>query len=221
MNWLSKLRSEPKIFVIGFNKCGTKTFNGFFRSNGINSLHCRYRPVFSRKKQSAALVMHANVSAGRPILSGLRRFQAFSDLVYLDEARVVEGNAFFREMHRDHQDAYFIFNDRPVEAWIASRLSHEGNAFGSFVGRYMVLTGQSREGVVDLWRQQYEEHKSAVFDYFANSDRFLHYDIVNDRPGKVVDFLAPDFRLDVNEWKWLGSVQQRKDKLGRAGRTRG
>ena len=31
----------PRIFLIGFNKCGTTSFHDYFKANGIASVHWR------------------------------------------------------------------------------------------------------------------------------------------------------------------------------------
>ena len=33
--------SSPKIFLIGFNKCGTTSFHNYFKANQISSIHWR------------------------------------------------------------------------------------------------------------------------------------------------------------------------------------
>ncbi|MEE2894734.1 MAG: hypothetical protein VX726_03245, partial [Planctomycetota bacterium] len=57
--------TEPtprRIFVIGFNKCGTTSFHEYFRANGISSVHWRGNTL--------ALALHENLAAGRPPLQG-------------------------------------------------------------------------------------------------------------------------------------------------------
>ena len=208
-----KLKKEPKVFVIGFNKCGTKTLHRFFEKNGIASAHCNYFPRGSSKiKTRLAKTMRDNIEGGRPILSGLEHYQVYSDLVALSDQELIEANQYFKQMQREHPDAFFIFNDRPLEDWIKSRIGHEGGPSGSFIGRSASALGVSREEVPDIWRQQYTEHKQAVLRHFNGHDRFLHFELGRDEPEQLISFFGKDLPLDLRKWRHAGSAADRKRK---------
>jgi hypothetical protein len=211
-----KPKNAPKIFVIGFNKCGTKTLHGFFSDNGIRSAHCTYQSVPDKKKTRIATTMRDNVEAGRPILSGMEHYQAFSDLITLSDEEVIEANSYFGEMHREYDNAFFIFNDRPVDDWIQSRVGHEGGAGGSLIGRYASASDLSRDAVIDLWRQQYADHKNAVLKYFRNNPRFLHFHLGEDGPEELARLFGEEIPLRLRHWRHRGSAQQRARNQKRA-----
>ena len=109
MRSLGNYFAKDKIFVIGFNRTGTTTLHRFFRRNYIRSVQWHYDNRF------VAIVMSRNIARGVDILNGIERFSAFSDLCFFTYDIWLEGNKYFREMHRAYPSAYFIFNDRPVE----------------------------------------------------------------------------------------------------------
>jgi hypothetical protein len=208
-----KVRKEPKVFIIGFNKCGTKTLHRFFEKNGVASAHCNYFPRGPEKRKTRlAKTMRDNVEGGRPILYGLEHYQVFSDLVALSDQELIEANRYFKQMRNEHPDAFFIFNDRPVEDWIKSRVGHEGGPSGSFIGRSASALGVSIEKVPDIWRQQYADHKQSVLRYFEGHDRFLHFELGKDGPEQLIEFFDNALPLDLRKWRHAGSAEDRKRK---------
>jgi hypothetical protein len=200
---------QPKLFFIGFNKTGTKTLHSFLVGNGYLAVHSSSYMARKLKLPPLAKLMQENHEAGRALLAGFDHYDAFSDLVYLTDSEFIEANGWFRELHAQHPDAYFVFNDRPVEKWIRSRLSHEGGPRGSFVTRYANAMGVAESEAPDRWRAHYAQHKAAVLDYFSANPHFMLFDIESDRPEELVRFLAPDYHLDARLWSHHGSAGQR------------
>lgn len=207
--------AQPKLFFIGFNKTGTKTLHNFFCDNGYLAVHSSSYLARRLRLPPIAKLMKASHDAGLPLLSGLDHYDVFSDMVYLSSTEVIEANGWFRELHAQHPDAYFVFNDRPVEKWVRSRLSHEGGPRGSFVARYAQAMGIGERAAPELWRAQYARHKAEVMAYFAGNPRFMVFDIESGRPADLATFLAPDYRLDARLWSHHGSAAQRN--RGRSG----
>ncbi len=204
------LRStQPKLFFIGFNKSGTKTLHNFLADNGYLAVHSSSYMARRLKLPPLAKLMQANHEAGRGLLTGFDHYDAFSDLVYLTDTEFIEANDWFRELHAQHPGAYFVFNDRPVEKWIRSRLSHDGGPRGSFVARYARAHAIAESEAPERWRAHYARHKAEVLDYFAGKPRFMLFDIESGRPEELVRFLAPDYRLDARLWSHHGSASQR------------
>ena len=102
-----------------------------------------------------------------------------------------------------------MFNDRPVEKWVRSRLSHDGGPRGSFVTRYAKAMAIMETEAPDHWRRDYARHKAAVLEYFAGSQRFMLFDIESGRPEDLMQFLAPGYRLNAGLWSHHGSAEQR------------
>ncbi|WP_421693395.1 sulfotransferase [Aestuariivirga sp.] len=200
---------RPKLFFIGFNKTGTKTLHNFFCDNGYLSVHSSSYMAQRLKLPPIAKLMQANHEAGLPLLHHLDHYDVFSDMIFLSNTEVIEGNGWFRELHAQHPDAYFIFNDRPVEKWVLSRLSHDGGPRGSFVARYASAMKIDESQAPDLWRAHYARHKAEVMAHFEAYPRFMIFQIESGKPQDLVRFLAPDYRLDASFWSLSGSRAQR------------
>lgn len=181
--------AKPKIFVIGFNKCGTSTLHGFFTASGIRSVH------WSQKGVNLAARMALNISKSRPVLDGIGGFTAYSDLCFQTNFAWIEAAEFFREFHRDHPDAYFLLNDRDIDHWIASRLKHP-----DLLARAKAFWKCDEAQVTAIWRDMLERHKAAAKDYFAGNPRFMVFDIETDDPQKLVGFLKDSFTLDARNY---------------------
>lgn len=201
---------RPKIFLIGFNKCGTKTFHHVFRSNGYRSVHCRTRLAKLFRGKTIAQTMADNLAAQKPILDGVDKYDIYGDLIHLTRTRLIEANSYFKELDQQYPGSYFIFNDRPVEHWIASRLKHEAGPYGSLIDRYMAATGLTRDQSIVRWRSGYEEHKALVADYFRGNPRFLIFNIEADDPACLNDFLKGNYVLDTSRWPQKGSSSRRE-----------
>jgi hypothetical protein len=209
---------RPRVFFIGFNKCGTRSLHDFFHDNGYLSLHGISLIASLRKRRCIARQMQYNEANGRAILDKLEHYDVFSDMTYLDRERFIEGNSYFRQLARAFPDAYFILNDRSVDRWVRSRLFHEDNRRGSFLERYSAATGIPRSDVPAQWKSCYQTHKHEVLDYFGGHPRFMVFDIESDEPEKLSRFVDPHYRLDTALWKQRGSTagHSRKFSLARS-----
>jgi hypothetical protein len=201
--------SQPKLFFIGFNKTGTKTLHIFFRDNGYMSIHSSSYMAQRLKLPPIAKLMKQNQLRGLPLLAGFDHYDVYSDMIALTDSELIEANGMFRELDEQNPRAYFVFNDRPVEKWIRSRLSHEGGPRGSFVGRYAKAFGISEAEAPECWRAHYEDHKAEVLDYFGGKPRFMVFDIEMGDPKELARFLAPAFKLDEGRWSHHGSAAKR------------
>lgn len=186
------LKSNVKIFIIGFNKTGTTTLHKFFRANRLRSAH------FRAGKKIIAAEMSRNVSRERNVLKGIAGYTVYSDLNLLTDDCWLEANSYFREMHAAYPDSYFIFNDREVDNWLRSRMNHD-YLIDRAVRYYKT---DDREKIAEIWRAQYSSHKEAVKDFFGDKSRFMTFNIEHDKPGKIVHFLAEDFYLDEKKFAW-------------------
>ncbi|WP_298907866.1 sulfotransferase [uncultured Aliiroseovarius sp.] len=184
---------DPKIFVIGLNRCATTSLHTLFEKSFIPSLH--WRDANGQNLMKAFMV---NIALGLKPFHGFDGFVAFSDLSFIGSDLVLEGARFFRDLHRHYPDAYFILNTRPVDTWIASR-SHHAN--GTFLSKSMQASGHSHDEVQGLWREMALAHEAEVKDYFKDNPRFLHFDIVNDDAQKIADLVQEDYAIDVTKWK--------------------
>lgn len=213
--------SRPKVFFIGYNKTGTKSLTRLFLDSGYLPAHSMTYMAKRKGEPPFAKRMKQNLEAGRPLLEGVDHHDAYMDMISLTHEELIEANQWFRELDAQYPGAYFIFNDRPVEKWVRSRLKHEGGPRGSFVKRYASAMKIPEAEVPDDWRRTYAEHKAAVEKYFAANPRFMRFEIETGDPQQLCDFLARDYRLDPRMWGHYGRAEFRHlDKKARRNATR-
>jgi len=184
--------SDPKIILIGLNRCGTTSLHRLFEGSGIPSLHWR-----DRNDRNLAQTMMANIALGMAPLAGFGDTRAFSDLSFVSRDVVIEGARFFPMLHRAYPDAYFILNTRPKDNWLASRKRHAG---GSYMARYMAATKVPAEACEAEWSTQFDTHHADARAYFRGNPNFIEFDIERDAPQCLADLLTPDFTISPELW---------------------
>ena len=123
----SRSAKKPgRIFLIGHNKCGTRSFVRLLRSNGYKSIH------FGNGR--AARQIQANFTFSRPLLEGLDRFTGYADLEVCGEFYAYR---LFPQLDLQYPGSTFVYNKRDVNAWITSRLNHSLRVKGSYADRYL------------------------------------------------------------------------------------
>ena len=190
----------PRIFLIGFNKCGTTSFHDYFKANGITSVHWRANTL--------AMALHRNQLAGQPLLSGIEDWTAYTDMICIpgtpwersnsDAMPLIEGCRLFRELHRAYPEALFILNTRDPMQWVRSRLKHDQ---GRFAEAY--LKALQSEGIRNLrqlqrrWLEDWHTHHAEVLRYFHAHSRqqFLLFHISETPVGQLNRFLERHFEL--------------------------
>ena len=188
------LRKKPKIFVIGFNRCGTTSLHVLFKRNRIPSLHYHVR----ERDVTLPHLLSTNLSLGQPLLGKINRWTAYSDMGSVTRFSIFEGARLFRQFHAEHPDAYFILNTRPLDKWIQSRLGH---LKGQYARNFAACAGVDEAKLPKIWRKQRDAHHADVRSYFAgNESRFLEFDIEADDPAQIRDFLSPDHPIDIAHW---------------------
>ena len=164
--------SLPRIFLIGFNKCGTTSFHDYFKANGIASVHWRANTL--------ALALHQNRAEGRPLLEGIDSWTAYTDMNCIpgspwersnsDHAPLIEGCRYFRELHHEHPKALFILNTRDPFDWLRSRLQHDQ---GQFAAAYqLALAGEgihTKRQLKRRWLKDWYQHHAEVLSYFQSA----------------------------------------------------
>jgi hypothetical protein len=180
-----------KIFLIGFNKCGTTTIHRYFAANGIRSVHWD-------KGRLAKRVFH-NIARGDPLLAGYENFDAFTDMEYLDDrgAYHLEAYKLFPYLAAQYPDAVFILNTRDREAWIRSRLRQPNYAARA---RKHHRVASDKE-LADIWRADWDHHHRRVTEFFSRGTyRFLVCHIETDLPHLLEESL-PECNLDSRFYK--------------------
>jgi hypothetical protein len=186
------MSDQPKIFQIGFNRCGTKTLHMFFLKNGLSSVHW--------DKGRLAVTMYQNILLGRRLLAGYEHYGCFTDMENALTGRFFfEGYKLYPQLLRAFPNAYFILNTRDMEKWIQSRMKHEG-------GRYKehhksIWRVSTDEALANVWRREWRRHHADVNEFFRGHPRFMVFDIEADAPRSLAEFLA-EFELDPAHYGW-------------------
>jgi hypothetical protein len=190
-----------RIFLIGFNKCGTTSFHDFFKANGLTSVHWRANTL--------AMTIHRHVQSGhRPLLDGLEQWTAYTDMVCIpgspwgqsnsDDQPLIEACRMFKLLHESYPRSLFILNTRDPLAWIRSRLSHDGGQFAAAYRRALESEGVTTEAqLIRRWLQDWHDHHGDVLRYFTSHcpDQFLLFHISETPHQELLDFLSPHFAL--------------------------
>ena len=194
-----------RIFLIGFNKCGTTSFHDYFKANGISSVHWRANTL--------AMALHHNMEAGQPLLSGIEDWTAYTDMICIPGTPwehsnstgkpLIEGCRYFRELHRDYPEALFILNSRDPMQWVRSRLNHDGGRFARAYLKALADEGiTNRRQLKQRWLEDWHTHHAEVLRYFGAKARrqFLLFHISETPVKKLNRFLERHVELSCREF---------------------
>ncbi len=206
--------SSPRIFQIGFNRCGTTTLIRFFQANNLKCLHWG--------RGSIAAGIEAARLEGKPLLSYIDGYFAYGDMEFVEveseSKKLLKKKPFrrlyknlpkdnltpiyafenFRELDKQYPGSKFILNTRNVEDWINSRIRFLER--GYFYCKHGDGFHNSQEALNQCWREHWDEHTSNVREYFSNRpEDLLEFDLDKDGPEKIADFFS-DLNLDISKW---------------------
>ena len=177
------IKTDRKIFCIGFNKTGTTSLHRYFGKLGFKSIHNTIWPLASqvavRRKEA------------RDVQSIFRDNTCFSDGEFPD----------FQYLDQTYEDSVFILNTRNLRDWIHSRVKH---ALGPGLQPLHVRFDHTQtdwfnreyyndEGlVIDKWIYERAYYHTAVRRYFSDRVDFLEIDVTTDQAWntKIRDFLS-------------------------------
>mgnify|MGYP001225815217 FL=1 len=198
--------SEPKIFVIGFNRTGTTTIHSFFKKNGLPAVHWNGNWMVSQFEQ--------NIALKRPLLQDsyvykdgektnikYKEITVFSDMTR--DWTATDAKDFYKKLDADYPGSKFILNVRDTKSWIRSRRSlHEGAITKQHLKYYKLQDNeQGIEQLKKIWTSIHEQYHSEVLQYFKDRpDDLLVYDITKDGPEKIVRFFDGVYSLNVKHW---------------------
>jgi len=185
--------NQARVWAIGFNKCGTTTMFRFFQKNGIPSIH-------HGRQGSLATSIYENHLNDRPLLSEeFRKYIAFFDMenIYA-EPPIYITHTLFKELDSCYPGSKFILNTRDKNDWIKSRCSHVDPINKKrYVDVLCEAYGISEAELVTRWSQEWDAHHAEVLEYFKDRPQdMLVFDIDNDDPEKICEFLQDMFVLD-------------------------
>lgn len=188
---------EDKIFIIGFNKCGTQSLHDYFESNGYPCRHW--------DRGQLANTVFRNAEKGIPVMTGYENIKVFSDMEEFLRQKFAYMK-YFREMERDYPKAKFIYNNREVEGWIRSRNNHQDNYY---INKTCEMLNMTKEEVNDKWRREHKEHYENVVKYFEDKPgKLVIFDIEHDTIDKINDFF-PELNLKSEHYKHLHKTKKR------------
>lgn len=187
----------PRVFVIGFNKCGTTSLHAMFKRAGHRCAHFKFKKADGSNVKLADAIF-ANRDAGLPLLTGLERARVFSDMEVNGVERRLEAYTLFRELDAQYPGSRFILNLRDKDKWLRSRLN-QGN--GGYAEKQMKTKGaESREELLAIWSREWDAHVAGVREYFADKPgRLVEFNIEADDPQKLVEAF-PDYGLSAENW---------------------
>ncbi len=148
-------QQRPRIICIGPNKSGTTSLHHFFAGNGLRSVH----HGGPDRRANIAHVMLRNASVARPLLTGLERFDALSDITFNDNRLSIDAAVFPERLMEEYPDACFIDNHRPRDPWVQSRARHFG---GRVLNRACRSYGTTEAEVLDMWAAYHTAHGEKV-----------------------------------------------------------
>lgn len=180
------MTSQLKVIQIGFNKCGTRTLQKYFKRNGKNSVHW--------DRGRLARQVFANMQDGKPLLNGYEQFDVFLDMEWISNHFAFEAFKLFPMFAEQYPGAVFMLNTRTKENWLRSRLHH---GRGKYADRWKkVLKISSDDRLVAFWEREWVQHHRRVRDYFASREiRFFVFDIETHGPA-IISENIPEFGLD-------------------------
>ena len=185
-----------RIFLIGFNRCGTTSFHQFFQANQISSVHWYGNEL--------ARCLQRNIKyPGFAPLFRIDRWTAYSDLIALPgtpwdaslpyQGPLIEANRFYPQLHRAYPRSLFILNTRDPDAWVASRFRHDQGRFAEAYRRALAPDRPLTDAALrERWLQQWRSHHQSVHNFFRAKPqaRFLEFHLNRDDPAPLMEALS-------------------------------
>lgn len=173
----------PRIYQIGFNKCGTLSLHHFFQINGLTSVHW--------DEGRLARSIYQNWQDNLPLFSGYEGVQCFSDMEYRDSTGCSHYAYadLYEKMHAQDSEGLFILNFRPLDEWIYSRTRHYNASGCSYLSREVAYFRKSEDEIFKIWADHYHKHLELARAYFQNSPNFLSFDISEHNGSHLTSFL--------------------------------
>jgi len=194
------MNAPRRIFIVGHNKTATRSIHVFLSRNRFSGVHWDGGRL--------AEAMADNRARGRPLLEGYERFEVFSDMESVawgrygvrrgepiaPPGRLIYAYRWFRLLDRQYPGSLFIYNTRPIAAWLESRLAHEDRLYAEACRAALAWrSGTERFSLDDLsalWSDEFHEHARLLHEHFAGSPRFVEIDITGADAGEhLANFL--------------------------------
>ena len=196
----NNLRSEKKIFIIGFNKCGTRSFTELFERSGIGCVH------WDDNLLAGYILKDIKESGTIRLEKYYPESNAFTDIIYIQKScddgnvLIVEIFEIIDDIMRSYPDAYYIINTRNVEDWLISRINHQRGNFANIYKQFLFNKHNIEYTdymLTEYWRYIWYKHHYKLLHKLNNdsSIKYLFYDIEKSSITDLVKFLEPDYQL--------------------------
>ncbi|BEV35471.1 sulfotransferase [Synechococcus sp. M16CYN] len=194
------IKATRRIYVVGFNRCGTRSLATAFERAGIGCVHWDRNQLMLATLSDLRRHGRINLPAHYP------RSNAFLDFIHVPEHGetgdhvLSEGTLLHRQLIDSDPDAYFILNTRPVEAWLQSRCRHLNGSFLETYRHHLSRLHGYELKVDDVlleWRRMWHQAHAEILQCFQQQSqlRSLVYDITHTPYNILKQFLAPDYNL--------------------------
>ena len=201
-----------KVFQIGFSKCGTSTIASFFNTNGVPTVHHDYGRL--------AISIYENARDGMPLISPqYESYAVFTDMEKMyDDPPLNIGMILFKDLDRQYPGSKFILNTRDKQAWLKSRSLHPVGKKDktTLLEKNAQILKITQEEVLAKWSREWDEHHKAVIEYFKDRPNdLLVFNIEQDSPKKLTDFLKDYFILDPKLYGHVNKTAERDEKFAK------
>ena len=157
---------SQRIFLIGHNKCGTRSFNKLLNKNGYSSIHY--------DKGRLAKRIQANFILSRPLLDGVDQYCGYTDMELCGEFYAYR---IFPLLDLQYPGSCFIYNTRDVSRWVDSRFNHRNGKYApTYLKRMQRAFEDSSLTMDDLrqhWHEAWQRHDADLRSYFAGKNNFF------------------------------------------------
>ncbi len=171
--------NHTKILIVGLNRTGTLSLHQMLLDNQVKSAHWESGRLGSQIKK--------NLDYGVELLTELDEFEAFSDMVYEDNAQTYFlMNTALEILVKQYPNALFVLNYRPLGKWMRSISRHQS---GQYLRREVVRQG-SYKNVLDYWYKLHKQHYESARTLFDNNKdiKSIEFNIERDHVYKLITF---------------------------------
>ena len=195
-----ELTATRRIYVIGFNRCGTRSLTTAFKQAGIGCVH------WDRNQLMLAILSDLRRHGRINLQTHYPGSNAFLDFIHVPEHGkngdhiLTEGTLLHQHLIDSDPDAYFILNTRSVEGWLASRCRHLNGSFLEIYRQHLSRIKGRELNVDDVlleWRCMWHKAHAEILSRFQREPhlRSLVFDIEHTPYNNLKQFLAEDYTL--------------------------
>lgn len=193
-----------KIFVIGFNKTGTRTIHHFFDKNNIKSIHWDQGKIARTIKYNFDLNQNNN-NCNVTLLGEYDKYTVLCDMEDIEQD-IYANELYFKHLAHDYPNSKFILNIRNIENWIQSRLKHQNKILGNYADYLCKKYNISILQLQDKWRQDFVTHINNVTLFFSTMpNRLIIFDIEKDNVDKLISFFH-EYKLNRSHFLHYGKT---------------